>query len=127
MSIEHKKDYPFAFDSEKCSTCGARCCRGGRGYVWLRREDIERLCVYLQIDFNKLEKGYLKKVNYRYSLLEKPINKREFACIFLDEKTNRCSVYPARPLQCRSFPFWDSLKEISLEELQKECPGIIGK
>ncbi|HCA49055.1 MAG TPA: hypothetical protein DEP12_01530, partial [Planctomycetaceae bacterium] len=36
-----------------------------------------------------------------------------------------CSVYHARPIQCRTWPFWDSnLKnEKSWEATCKECPG----
>ena len=30
-------------------------------------------------------------------------------CPFLDTATNRCTVYQARPVQCRTFPFWDEM------------------
>jgi Fe-S-cluster containining protein len=46
------------------------------------------------------------------------------ACPFLDG--SRCSVYPARPRQCRVFPFWkESLRSRDAwEALGTFCPGI---
>jgi len=37
-----------------------------------------------------------------------------------------CSVYDARPLQCRAFPFWDSVmcSRGAWERVGKECPGM---
>ena len=29
----------------------------------------------------------------------------ELACVFLT-KTKKCSIYPVRPLQCLTYPFW---------------------
>lgn len=48
----------------------------------------------------------------------------ESDCIFLEK--NHCMVYEARPLQCRTFPFWpENLKSAYRWNLVKqECPGI---
>jgi Fe-S-cluster containining protein len=67
---------------------------------------------------------YLKKVKHRYSLVEKKLDEDDYACIFFDEKTSRCTIYPVRPLQCRTFPFWEQFKNDE-DEVRKECPGII--
>jgi Fe-S-cluster containining protein len=56
----------------------------------------------------------------RISLKEKA----NFDCILWEN--GGCSVYEARPLQCRSFPFWSGCVS-SLEEWEhhgRECPGI---
>jgi len=56
----------------------------------------------------------------RLSLAEKP----NFDCILWDK--GGCAVYRARPLQCRSYPFWaanvDSRE--SWERTARDCPGI---
>uniref|UniRef100_A0A7S3DS65 Zinc/iron-chelating domain-containing protein n=1 Tax=Entomoneis paludosa TaxID=265537 RepID=A0A7S3DS65_9STRA len=31
------------------------------------------------------------------------------SCIFLDETTNQCQIYHARPAQCRTYPFWPNI------------------
>jgi Fe-S-cluster containining protein len=67
---------------------------------------------------------YLKKVKHRYSLVEKQLAPDNFACIFFDEVKERCTIYPVRPSQCRTFPFWDPYKHND-EEVKNECPGII--
>lgn len=38
---------------------------------------------------------------------------------------NRCDVYPVRPMQCRTWPFWkENLKrEVWQDEVLKTCPG----
>lgn len=53
------------------------------------------------------------------SLREKP----GYDCVFWD---GGCVVYEARPLQCRTFPFWPSVlaSEEAWEETAAECPGM---
>jgi len=36
---------------------------------------------------------------------EKPGKRRHNGCYFLDQKTKKCSIYEARPILCRLFPF----------------------
>ncbi len=49
--------------------------------------------------------------------------KSNFDCIFWKEG---CPVYAARPLQCRTFPFWASVvaNKDAWDETAKECPGM---
>jgi hypothetical protein len=51
---------------------------------------------------------------------------RDGRCVFLDPVTQRCGVYPARPLQCRTFPFWPELVGPLgwRAELSELCEGI---
>lgn len=46
------------------------------------------------------------------------------ACQFLQNK--RCSVYAARPMQCRTWPFWpETMKPKAWTgEVAKFCPGV---
>jgi Fe-S-cluster containining protein len=66
---------------------------------------------------------YLKKVNHRYSIREKKLGEGDYACIFFDEKNNGCSIYEARPNQCKTFPFWEQFK-CNKTEAKQECPGV---
>ena len=42
------------------------------------------------------------------------------------QKGNRCSVYRARPEQCRTWPFWpENMDEkVWSQEIAEICPGI---
>jgi Fe-S-cluster containining protein len=44
--------------------------------------------------------------------------------VFLDGV--RCSVYRARPEQCRTWPFWpENMSErVWTKEVKRDCPGI---
>ena len=44
---------------------------------------------------------FVRQVGHRYSLVERPGGD----CIFWDKKAG-CTVYPARPVQCQTWPFW---------------------
>lgn len=104
--------------SFSCTRCGD-CCTGAPGYVWVEPTEIDALAKHFGLSVDNFGERYLRKVGRRYSLIEKPGGD----CVFFDKG---CSVYPARPTQCRTFPFWRSnLKsERAWDELADECPGI---
>jgi len=104
----------------KCTGCGA-CCTGSPGYVWLEDEDIERLQAHLNISKDELLKKYCRKLGDRYSLIE---DDKTYDCTFL--KDNKCSLYGARPKQCRTYPFWSDVikSKNSWDEEQIHCEGI---
>ena len=47
------------------------------------------------------------------------------ACAFLDDE-NRCRIYPVRPKQCATWPFWSENLERSVwtGPVRDCCPGI---
>jgi Fe-S-cluster containining protein len=49
--------------------------------------------------------------------------KTNYDCIFWKDG---CLVYPSRPLQCRTFPFWDSIvcSPGAWEKAAAGCPGM---
>lgn len=103
-----------------CTGCG-RCCTGGSGYVWVTADDVSRLADALGLDLDGFGRRYLRRVGERYALLEAP---RDGACVFLE--ADRCSVYAARPSQCRRFPFWEShlASPAAWIAAARECEGI---
>jgi uncharacterized protein len=105
----------------ECTQCG-NCCTGAPGYVWVNGQEIEQLAVLVgEADAEAFEQKYVRKIGIRRSLREFPNGD----CVFFDTETRRCSVYEARPRQCRTWPFWDSnvRTEAAWEHTCKICPG----
>ncbi len=123
-TILRQEGYTYGFDPSACAACGGACCTGESGYIWAKYNEIENMAVFLELSVEDFAKMYLRKVKHRYSLREKKIGEGNYACIFFDAEHERCTIYPVRPLQCRTFPFWDSFKNHE-DEVRKECPGII--
>lgn len=121
--LSKKEGFNFAFDSRECSSCAGNCCIGESGYIWINKEEINRLSTHLNITLDELRIKYLRKVTYRYSLKETKLSENNYACMFFDLKKKQCSIYEARPNQCRTFPFWDYFKD-NEKEVFKECPAI---
>lgn len=90
----------------ECTQCG-NCCSGPTtGYVWVDEDEIRRLAEAMDMgdDLDDFERKFVRRVGTKKSLVEYS----DGDCIFLDPDTRGCSLYQARPRQCRSWPFWDS-------------------
>ena len=124
MELMTNENYNFKFNPNKCEECGGHCCTGESGYIWVKYKEIEQMAIFFDIKLEDFVIMYLTKVGHRYSLLEKKLAPDNFACIFFDESKKQCSIYPVRPLQCRTFPFWEQFKN-NEEEVRKECIGIV--
>ena len=122
-TIIREEGYSYAFDVDACSGCGGRCCTGESGNIFVRSEEISAIASLLEMDIEAFKAAYLVKKGYRYSLKEKIVG-LSHDCIFFDREAGGCRIYKARPLQCRTFPFWQYYKE-RVDELKVECPGII--
>jgi Fe-S-cluster containining protein len=121
--LEHL-DYSYKFDEIRCSTCEGNCCIGESGYIWITNDEIKKLALFQNISTQDVIQNSLKKVGYRYSINEIKLSKNNYACKFFDIIKKQCSIYDVRPVQCRTFPFWDYFKT-NIEELKLECPAII--
>jgi Fe-S-cluster containining protein len=65
--------------------------------------------------------AYTRRIQGFTSLKEKP----NFDCIFYN-KSKGCTVYEARPKQCRTWPFWRAIVQ-SKDRWEREslhCPGM---
>jgi uncharacterized protein len=104
----------------ECTQCG-RCCTGGHGFVWLDDDDIARIAGHLGSSLDDFGRRYVRRVGERYALLE---SSADGACVFLS--ADRCTIYEARPAQCRRFPFWDRVLESPQRwrEAAETCEGI---
>jgi len=118
-----QEGFDYAFDPSACSTCQGKCCTGESGYIYVTKEEIEKISDLLHLDVREFVAEYLFKKGYKYSIKER-IHNESHECVFYDRETNGCTIYEARPLQCKTFPFWDYFKT-RVDELKLECPGII--
>ena len=124
MSTLIKQDgFKYAFNPSACNDCSARCCTGDSGYIYVSKIEIKAIAKLLKMDEKSFVEKYLFKKMYKYSIKERK-NGDSYECVFYDASSNGCSIYEARPNQCKTFPFWDYYKT-RVEELQLECPGII--
>lgn len=115
--------------SFKCTQCG-NCCTGPAGVVWFTEEEGERMAEHLGLSKHDFLRDYAEKRYGKWTLKEVIHPDRGYDCIFLrfDRKTGKagCSIYPVRPTQCWTWPFWPSLLESrkSWNQAAKTCPGM---
>jgi Fe-S-cluster containining protein len=104
----------------QCSQCGD-CCTGAPGHVWVNQEEIHNLSKQIGVDEEEFERKYVRRVGIRKSLVEFPNGD----CVFFDSNARKCTVYEARPRQCRTWPFWQSnlRTEEDWRQTCEVCPG----
>jgi hypothetical protein len=107
----------------ECTQCG-NCCSGPPGYVWVTPDDVNNISAFLGRTDGKLDKSQLRRVGLKHSLTEK----KGGDCIFLLRENGKamCSIYPVRPIQCRTWPFWSSnlRSPESWDQTSENCPGM---
>lgn len=108
-----------------CFGCGECCSGPDEGYIWATKPEIKFISDYLKMSERQFRRKYTKRVGLRTTLTEDSKSKD---CIFLEKREGykRCSIYPVRPNQCRTWPFWSSnLKSPDTwNQAAKKCPGI---
>lgn len=121
MSVPDRDDAPWYQDglSFECTRCGA-CCTGAPGYVWVDQDQMLRLAEFRGESFDSFTRAFVRRVDGRYSLIEHSNGD----CVFWDRDVG-CTVYPARPNQCRTWPFWLENVETPAEweRVGRSCPG----
>ncbi|MFA6687879.1 MAG: YkgJ family cysteine cluster protein [Sphaerochaetaceae bacterium] len=107
----------------ECTGCGY-CCSSEPGYVFLSDIDAKRLTAATGLSMAQFLEVYCRKIDMGAFKLVSLKERENFDCIFLTEAG--CSVYDARPEQCRTYPFWASIMENreNWDEEAKSCPGI---
>ena len=102
-----------------CTRCG-NCCTGEPGFVWVTDEEIAALATLRGEPLEQLAGLYTRAVPRGRTLREKANGD----CVFYD-KAIGCTVYEARPRQCRTWPFWESnlATPAAWQRTQDVCPG----
>ncbi len=91
------------------------CCRQP-GFVYLSEDDLSRAAAHLGMTPAAFESQYVYRTRWRMRL-RKP---RGSQCPFLEE--TGCWLHPAKPTQCRAFPFWPEIVEDPAGAAY--CPGF---
>jgi Fe-S-cluster containining protein len=99
---------------------GCIACCTQRGWVYLTERDLAQAARFLGMTEAAFEKRYV----YRTRNQRRLRMAASAGCPFL--KPDGCAIHPAKPAQCRIFPFWPELVESKREWLKAAhyCPGI---
>lgn len=105
----------------ECSRCG-NCCKshGEYAYVYLAEADVRAIAAHLGLEREAfLARHCTREDGYVLIRMDQP------ACPFLTPE-NACSIYPVRPKQCATWPFWqENLERIRWDgPVRSTCPGI---
>jgi uncharacterized protein len=104
----------------ECTGCG-ECCksRGRFQYVYVTLAERRRLAQHLGMSTAAFTRKHCQRTDGWYHLRDPNSD-----CRFLDGL--RCTVYAARPEQCRTWPFWpDNMKrKVWDQEVKPGCPGV---
>ncbi|MBI5062629.1 MAG: YkgJ family cysteine cluster protein [Desulfatitalea sp.] len=117
MFIDHACFFDQGLNFE-CQRCG-QCCTGESGTIYVSPKEIAAVAGHLGITADLLIETYLYPFRDSYSIREDD----QGCCLFYNQG---CNIYPVRPLQCSTYPFWFSnlRSERRWRALRRECPGI---
>jgi Fe-S-cluster containining protein len=114
---ETRAGYPFGF---RCRRSG-NCCARPDGIVRVDADEIRALAAQVGLTEAAFRSRYVARSGDR--LLDAPGGR----CVFLQDGVEAtCTVHPARPRQCRDWPFWPALRDdpAALAAARRWCPGI---
>jgi Fe-S-cluster containining protein len=111
----------YFFDSGiyfECLGCG-NCCVGDPGVVRVSEAEIIAIAAYLNRSIAECKADFSFPFENGYGLHEHADGR----CVFFEKG---CTVYPVRPSQCRTFPFWISVfrSQSRFAQTARQCPGL---
>jgi Fe-S-cluster containining protein len=103
----------------RCTRCG-HCCTGEPGYVWVNAEELAAIAKHRGESPEEVTDLYCRATPRGRTLREKANGD----CVFYDRDSG-CTIYPVRPRQCRTWPFWESNVRTpeDWERTCQVCPG----
>ncbi len=110
-----------------CTQSG-NCCTGPTGFVWFNDEELTAMAKFLDLTTDEFLIKHAHQIRGHWSLNEIKRNGK-YDCVFLgrdDAGCGTCSIYPVRPMQCRTWPFWPEnlSSEKAYRYAAKGCPGM---
>lgn len=104
----------------ECQGTG-KCCtaRGEYGHVYLEDDEAKAAAALMEMTLTEFEDTFC-----HFEDGERELRFRNGACVFLDG--HQCGVYEARPLQCRTWPFWpENLEKKAWDrDVAPFCAGV---
>ena len=108
----------------QCQGSGNCCCTHGEyNFVYLTPKERNKLAKHLKLSLKDFTKKYCQFSDELYHLKSRSSGH----CIFFNKKSKRCEIYPLRPFQCRTGPFWPETlvsKKVWKADVESICPGI---
>ena len=105
----------------ECQGSG-NCCvsHGGYGHVFLTKTDRKTMAKHLGMATAAFTQKYCTQQDGVWKIDDGEGQD----CAFLKDK--RCSIYAARPTQCRTWPFWPEVLNARTwsKEVTTSCPGV---
>lgn len=121
ISMPPADDQPWYHEGLRftCTRCG-NCCTGAPGNVWVNDDEIDAIAEFRDEPRDEFIALHTKKDHRGRTLREKANGD----CVFYD-RTAGCTIYPVRPRQCRTWPFWNSnlRSHEAWERIRGSCPG----
>lgn len=110
-------EFPFEFQCQRSGNCCAR----PHGIVRVTPADVAAIAVHLGLSEMATRARFVAPPGDR---LKDGLGSR---CVFLDDVPGQaaCAIYPVRPEQCRTWPYWPELRDQdALAQAMRVCPGI---
>ncbi len=109
------------------ATCrrSGRCCSTGPN-VALTAYDVCRIARYMGVDWRSLKGRYIVAIIADVYAVPALRGLGDGVCVFLRRENGlpTCSIYPARPLRCRLYPFQPAGPSKQVLYLDTYCPGV---
>ena len=98
--------------------------------MWFDDGEAKAIAEFLGVTEAHFRRYYARKFNGRWTLEERAAaTGGGYDCVFLDRDEQgkpACRIYPVRPKQCRTWPFWPEnlVSERAWRRAAQTCPGM---
>ncbi|MBK7643360.1 MAG: YkgJ family cysteine cluster protein [Planctomycetes bacterium] len=106
----------------ECQRCG-KCCtnRDRYSFVYMTQADVEAMAKFLGLPQAQFRERHCEEEDGSTVLRNGGLPRCQFQA-----DDGSCTVHPARPEQCRSWPFWreNLVRKTWEQEIAPFCPGV---
>jgi len=105
-----------------CTGCGICCHGSANAYIAVSPAEISDIRNYLDLTEEKFTEQFLtQRLGGGWGIRLR----KDGRCSLLGDN-NRCRVYPVRPIQCQTYPWWPEIlaSKASWHKESQRCEGI---